>query len=177
MSAREWTVAKVSAAWAISDRHARHELNVALFLDEHLPTVWKLCQRGALDRARALTIVDTLRHRLDDPADWKQCAQRVNTYLLKHLRTDETTGVELRGVHDHPAAQQAQLRNQGPAPDRRLRDRPRRTPYVTAAEFDDGMGQLAITATVDEVRLARHRLHLCREGGPQGRGPSGPSSS
>ncbi len=91
MTAREWTVARVSETWAISDRHARHELNVALFLDEHLPEVWRLCRRGALDRARALVIVDTLRHRLDDPRDWKRCAEKVTTYLLKHLGADLVT--------------------------------------------------------------------------------------
>ncbi len=159
MTAREWTVTKVSEAWAISDRHARHELNVALFLDEHLPDVWRLCQRGALDRARALVIVDILRHRLDDPADWRQVAERVNTYLLKHLRTDADSGVEL------VTCTITQLRNKLNYETRLLQptddfgtahaDR-----SVRAEEFEDGMGQLAITASVDEVRLARHRLHL-----------------
>lgn len=50
MTSREWTASKVSEAWAIGGRHARHELNVALFLVEHLQEVWDLCQRGALDR-------------------------------------------------------------------------------------------------------------------------------
>src|ERR671919_326537 len=66
MTAREWTAAAVTEAWGISDRHARHELNVALFLAEHLPDIWVLCQQGALDRVRAVTIVDIVRHRLDD---------------------------------------------------------------------------------------------------------------
>ncbi len=138
--------------------------------------MWKLCQRGALDRARALTIVDTLRHRLDDPADWKQCAQRVNTYLLKHLRTDETTGVEL------VACTITQLRNKLNYETRVLAstgdfETTHAERHVTAAEFDDGMGQLAITATVDEVRLARHRLHLSPRRRPARPGTSGPSSS
>ena len=159
MTAREWTVAKVSEAWAISDRHARHELNVALFLDEHLPQVWKLCQRGVLDRARTLAIVDILRHRLDDPADWKQVAERVNTYLLKHLRTDDDTGVEL------VTCTITQLRNKLNYETRLLQptddfEAAHAERSVRADEFEDGMGQLAITASVDEVRLARHRLHL-----------------
>ena len=41
MTAREWTALRISEAWAISNRHARHELNVALFLEEHLPAVWE----------------------------------------------------------------------------------------------------------------------------------------
>jgi hypothetical protein len=57
MTAREWTALKASEVWATGDRHARHELNVALFLHEHLPDVWRLCEQGALDRARAVTIV------------------------------------------------------------------------------------------------------------------------
>jgi HNH endonuclease len=106
MTAREWTTVLVSEVWGIGDRHARHELNVALFLAEHLPDIWVLCQQGVLDRARAVTIVDILRHHLDDPADWVRCGEKV------------------------------------------------------VQEFDDGMGQLAVTASVDDVRLARHRLHL-----------------
>jgi hypothetical protein len=159
MSAREWTVAKVTEAWAISDRHARHELNVALFLDEHLPEVWRLCQRGVLDRARTLTIVDTMRHRLDDPADWKRCGERVNTYLLKHLRTDEASGLEL------VTCTITQLRNKLNYETRVLRttddfETAHADRSVRAQEFDDGMGQLTISGSVDEVRLANHRLRL-----------------
>ncbi len=76
MTAREWTAAAVTETWGLGDRHARHELNVALFLTEHLPEIWRLCLDGALDRARAVTIVDILRHRLDDPKDWAACAKR-----------------------------------------------------------------------------------------------------
>jgi len=95
MTAREWTALKASEVWATGDRHARHELNVALFLHEHLPDVWALCQQGALDRARAVTIVDILRHRLDDPADWARCGERIGRYLAKRLSRYDDLGVAL----------------------------------------------------------------------------------
>jgi hypothetical protein len=159
MTAGEWTTLWVSEAWAISDRYARHELNVALFLAEHLPQVWRWCQQGAVDRARVLVIVDILRHRLDDPADWARCAERIDAYLAKHLRYDEELDLTL------VTCTVTQLRNRLNYVTRLLRsteefEAAHAERSVSAQEFHDGMGQLAITASVDEVRLARHRLHL-----------------
>ena len=160
MTAREWTALNVSEAWAIGDRHARHELNVALFLTEHLPEVWELCVVGALDRARVLVIVDIIRHRLDDPADWARCAEKVSKYLAKHLAQVDDGGATL------VTCTITQLRNKLNYEIRVLRsaddefDAAHAERSVRALEFDDGTGQLAITASVDEVRLARHRLHL-----------------
>ena len=160
MTAREWTADAVSQTWAIGDRHARHELNVALFLGEHLPDVWELCQQGALDRARAVTIVDILRHRLDDPADYARAAERIGRYLAKHVTQYDDLGVSL------VTCTVTQLRNKLNYETRVLRSaddefqRAHAERSVRAQEFDDGMGQLGITASVDEIRLARHRLHL-----------------
>ena len=159
MTAREWVALRISEAWAISDRHARHELNVALFLEEHLPEVRQLCLAGALDRARVLVIVDIMRHRLDDPADWARCAEKVTAYLGIHLRELEV-GLSL------VTCTITQLRNKLNYETRVLRsaddefEQAHTERSVRAHEFDDGTGQLAITASVDEVRLARHRLHL-----------------
>jgi len=160
MSAREWTALRASEAWAISDRHARHELNVALFLVEHRSQVWRLCQEGALDRVRAVTIVDIIRHRLDDPADWARCAVRVSGYLANRMTHHEDLEVSL------VTCTITQLRNKLNYETRVLRSTDHEFEVahaersVRAHEFEDGMGQLAITASVDQVRLARHRLHL-----------------
>jgi hypothetical protein len=157
---RQATV-QAHCAVAIGDAHARHELNVALFLVEHLPEVWRLCQQGALDRARAVTIVDILRHRLDDPADWARCAEKIGRYLAKRLTHHQGLGVAL------VTCTVTQLRNKLNYETRILRstdedfERAHADRTVRASEFDDGMGQLGITATVDEIRLARHRLHHC----------------
>lgn len=160
MTAREWTALEVSEAWAVSDNHARHQLNVALFLSEHLPGVWKLCLQGALDRYRATTIADIARLRLDDPADWARLAERLAPFLSRHLRSYDDLGVAL------VTCTVTQLRNKlnyetrvlRPADDefaKQLSDR-----AVRAHEFEDGMAQLSVTSSVDQVRLARHRLHL-----------------
>jgi len=160
MTACEWTAIRVSEAWAMSDRHARHELNVALFLKEHLPEVWKLCLVGALDRGRVLVIVDIMRHRLDDPADRARCAAKVSAYLAKHVVELEGAGVTL------VTCTITQLRNKLNYKTRVLRsaddefEAAHADRSVRALEFDDGTGQIAITASVDAVRLARHRLHL-----------------
>jgi uncharacterized protein DUF222/HNH endonuclease len=160
MTAREWTTAAVTETWGYGDRHARHELNVALFLAEHLPGVLELCLQGALDRVRAVTIVDILRHRLDDPEDWARCAERIGRYLARHLEEYDELGVTL------VTCTITQLRNKLNYETRLLRpaDEEFAAAYadrnVCASEFDDGMGQLGITGPVDDVRLARHRLHL-----------------
>ena len=143
----------------LGDRQARHELNVALFLDQHLPGIWELVRVGALDRRRVLTIVDILRHRLDDPAAWRRCGQRVLAYLRKHLRRDEELGVEV------VACTVTQLRNKLNYETRRLRPTEdfaaaHAERGVRTAEFDDGTGQLQVTGPVDDAKLARHRLQL-----------------
>jgi hypothetical protein len=159
MTAREWTAVKTSEVWGIGDRHARHELNVALFLTQHLPDVWALCLQGALDRVRAVTIADILRHRLDDPADWAVCAGKISSYLAKHLTAHADLDVAL------VTCTVTQLRNKLNYETRILRpaDEEFEKAYadrsVRASEFDDGMGQLGVTGSVDDVRLARHRLH------------------
>src|SRR5690242_3486944 len=86
MTAREWTALKTSEVWAMGAQYARTQLNIALFLAEHLPEVWDLCLSGALDRYRASSIADIIRHRLDDPADWARIAPRVTRFLRRHLR-------------------------------------------------------------------------------------------
>ena len=87
-----------------------------------------------------MTIVDILRHRLDDPADWKQVAERVTTYLLKHLRTDADTGVEL------VTCTVTQLRDKLNYETRLLQptddfEAAHAERSVRADEFEDGMGQ------------------------------------
>lgn len=160
MTAREWTALKVSEAWGLSDRDSRRELNVALFLAEYLPEALELCVSGALDRRRGLTITETIRHRLDDPTAWAICAEQVMSYLAKRTTVDEKTGVEL------VACTITQLRNKVNYETRILQatdvdfEKAHADRRVQAMEFEDGTGQLTVGSTVDDVRLARHRLHL-----------------
>ena len=159
-TAREWVVVKVTEAWGLSDGDAGRELNVALFLAEHLPEVLDMCVSGALDRRRAMTITEILRHRLDDPGAWHRVRERLVPYLRKHLRTDEETGVELVGCTI------TQLRNKLNYETRILRpadadfEEAHAARRVRAVELEDGTGYLGIGSTVDDLRLARHPLHL-----------------
>jgi Domain of unknown function (DUF222)/HNH endonuclease len=159
MTAREWTAVKVSEVWGLSDRDARRELNVAVFLAEYLPEVLELCVAGAVDRRRAMTITEIIRNRLDDPRAWARCAERITAYVLKRLVIDEETGVEL------VACTLTQLRNKLNYETRILRpavdfEAAHAERDVRAMEFEDGTGRLTVGGTVDDVRLARHRLHL-----------------
>lgn len=144
----------------MSDQHARTQLNVALFLSEHVPGVWELCLSGALDRFRACTVADLLRHRLDDPADWAAVGERVTRFLLKHLRHYPEVNTEM------VTCTVTQLRNRlnyeirkvVTADDefqRAFADR-----NVRAFEITDGFAQLSIDGSTDQVKLARHRLEL-----------------
>lgn len=160
MRGREWVALETSEVWAVSDQHARTQLNIALFLSEHFPMVWELCGSGSLDRFRAVTIADLVRHRLDDPEDWAVVADRIGRFLRKHLRRYEEVNIEM------VTCTITQLRNRLNYEIRRLvtadeefvkqfADR-----RVVAFESEEGIGQLNVTHSIDQVVLARHRLHL-----------------
>lgn len=160
MSAREWTALEVSEVWALGDQHTRSQLNVALFLSEHLPEVWSLCLSGALDRFRAVTIADLLRKRLDTAEDWARAGARVVRFLRKHLRRYDEFNIEM------VTCTITQLRNRLNYVIRLLVNEDEE--YVKAFadrsvstfETDPGMAQLCVSSSVDQVMLARHRLHL-----------------
>jgi len=160
MTPREWTALEVSETWAIGDLHTRTQLNIALFLTEHLPAIWELCTSGALDRFRAVTIADLIRHRVTDPADIATISARVVGFLRKHLRTY----VELNTVMVTCTITQLrnrlnyEIRKLIPADEEYAKNYADRT--VRATETDEGIGVLAVTNSIDQVKLARHRLHL-----------------
>jgi hypothetical protein len=54
-----------------------------------------LCLSGALDRFRALTVADLLRHRLDEPEQWAKAAVNVMRFLRKHLRTYAAFNIQM----------------------------------------------------------------------------------
>ncbi|MCZ4498613.1 MAG: endonuclease [Marmoricola sp.] len=160
MRAREWVAVETSEAWAIGDHHARSQLNIALFLEEHLPDVWDLCLAGALDRYRATIVADLLRQRLDDPADWAVAAQRITAFLVKHLRAYPEFNVELvtctaRQLRNRLNYVIRQLASPEEEFQRSLAER-----GVSVFHPEDGIAHLTITGTTDQVLLARHRLHL-----------------
>jgi len=158
--AREGVAVETSEVWAIGDHHARSQLNIALFLEEHLPGVWDLCQVGSLDRYRATVVADLLRHRLDDPAHWAVAGERITAFLVKHLRAYPEFHIEMvtctiRQLRNRLNYVIRQLTSSEEEFQAAYRDR-----TVSTFHPEDGIGILAITGTTDEVLLARHRLHL-----------------
>lgn len=160
MTAASWVAADTSECWAQGDQYSRSQLNIALFLHEHLPEVWALCLAGTLDRYRAVTIADIIRKRLDDPADWAKVALRIMPFLRKHLRRYAEFNIEM------VTCTITQLRNKlnyetrvlAPADEefaRKFADR-----GVAVWEEEDGMASLSVSTSVDEARLAKHRLWL-----------------
>lgn len=160
MTPREWTALEVSETWAMSDQHTRTQLNVALFLSEHLPGVWALCLSGALDRYRAVLVADLVRHRLDEAADWALVQAQVLRFLTKHLRRFPELGVEM------VTCTVVQLRNRLNYVVRRLVNtdeeyaRSYRDRSVQTFDPGEGISVLVVENSTDQVMLARHRLHL-----------------
>lgn len=160
MRQREWVALETSEVWALNDNHARSQLNVALFLSEHLPEVWAMCLTGALDRFRATTVADLLRHRLDDPEGWAKAAARITWFLRKHTRAYPEFNIEM------VTCTITQLRNRLNYEIRKLVSeddefqRQYRERSVDTFEVEAGIAQLNITNSTDQVMLARHRLHL-----------------
>jgi len=161
MTPREWTVLDTSETWAQGDQHARTELNIALFLSEHLPQVWELCRTGALDRFRAKTVADLIRHRVTDPADVATIGARITAFLRKHLRTYAElntamvtcTITQLRNRLNYEVRKLVTVDEEYA---RAFADR-----NVTITEpAEEGIAVLHVTSSVDQVMLARHRLHL-----------------
>ena len=160
MTAREWVALETSELWAVGDRHARTQLNIAMFLSEHLPEIWKLCLSGALDRYRAVTIADLLRQRLDDPAHWAKAGARITAFLRKHLRKYSEFNIEM------VTCTITQLRNRLNYEIRLLvsADEEFAKQYADrsaqAMDFGDGIGQLSVVSSIDKVLIAERRLHL-----------------
>jgi hypothetical protein len=79
-------------------------------------------------------------HRLDDPEAWRKCASRMTAYLHKHVRVEESSGLEL------VACTVTQLRNKLSYETRILQpsdadfEKAHAERQVRAMEFDDGDG-------------------------------------
>ena len=164
LTPRQETAVEVAELWGLSEGRVRHELNVALFLDQHLPRVWELCLAGQLDAYRATLIADTVRHAISDPVALARIADRLAVFLDRHL----TAAHGLEGVPAVVGCTAKQLRNKLTYEISLLRpadaEERHRTAHaqrrVAGTELPDGMGHLAITSTLDQVRLAEHRLTL-----------------
>ena len=164
LTPRQETAVEVAELWGLPEKRVRHELNVALFLSASFGRVWELCQAGQLDSYRATVIADTVRHAVTDPVELARLADRLAAFLDKHL----TDRHGLAGVPPVVGCTVKQLRNKLTYELTRLRpadaeERHRRAHAerrVRAVEFEDGMAQLGITSTIDQVRLAEHRLTL-----------------
>jgi Domain of unknown function (DUF222)/HNH endonuclease len=164
LTARQETVVEVGELWGVSEAWLRKQLNVALCLVEHFPEVWQLCLAGELDGYRATLIADAARSNLDQPDEYWRFARRITRFLVRHRRAVD-------GVDESPLLVQCtirQLRNkiayelrllrQGDAEERfRKRYADRR---VSGHDDEDGMSWLSINHTIDQIRVAHHRLTL-----------------
>ncbi|WP_180935819.1 hypothetical protein [Nocardioides ungokensis] len=164
LTPRQETVVEVSALWGLGEGRVRHELNVALFLSSHFTRVWDLCLSGQLDTYRASVIADNVRHAVSDPVQLFKLAARISAFLERHL--SDAHG--LPGVPAVVACTPKQLRNKLTYEINRVRaadaaERHRKAHAgrrTRASDLEDGMAHLGITSTVDQVRLADHRLTL-----------------
>lgn len=168
LTPRAETVTEVCALWGLTEKQARHDLNVAIFLERYFPEAWAWCLEGRLDCFRATMVADHVRHAVSDPVLIKVLASRLTDYLRKAL--DDSHGVE--GLSSLVGCTHKQLRNKLSYEINRLRpadagERHRKAyadRSVRTTELEDGMGHLGISATVDQVRLADHRLtHAARQ--------------
>lgn len=168
LTPRAETVTEVSALWGLSEARVRHELNVALFLEQSLPGVWALCSTGQLDCYRASVIADHVRHATTDPVVVHELAGRLQRFLERHL--SDAHG--LVGVPAVVVCTPQQLRNKltyelnrlRPADAEQRHRSARADRAVRATALPDGMAHLGITATTDQVLLADHRLtHAARQ--------------
>jgi len=80
-------VVEIGELWGLSEAWLRTQLNVALFLHDHLPGIWQLCRTGQLDSYRARMIADLARTRIEDRAQLATFADQVTIYLHRHLKT------------------------------------------------------------------------------------------
>lgn len=161
LTARQETVIEVGELWGLSPGHLRRELNAAIFLEERMPLVWGLAQRGSLDHYRARLIADALRREVDDDTSLEAVDGRISKFLLKHLRSlgaDEgLICCTIRQVQNKLAYEVRRLRS-ADAESRFARKYADRNTTVQAGE--DGIGWLTIESAVDRVALAHHRLTL-----------------
>jgi len=86
LTPRQATAIEVSELWGLSERRARHQLNVALYLSTWLPQLWEWALAGQLDSYLATTIADHARHRLARDTERWQFAERITAYLQRRLR-------------------------------------------------------------------------------------------
>jgi len=175
LTARQETVVEIGSLWGLDASRVRKELNVALFLSQCGGEIWQWCLAGQLDGYRATLIADAARHKLDLATEVTSFMTQMLKFLRKHLT----------GVDGEPAAEPLvtctvrQLRNAIDYAIRKVRpaqaDEEFRKAYAarTASARDDvpGMGWFAINGTIDQVRLADHRLTLaarrCRAQGDE----------
>ncbi len=169
LTARQETVVEIGELWGTGEAWLRKQLNVALFLHDRLPTVWALCCSGQLDAYRATLIADLARAELEVGADLRRFAETMTAFLHKHLRgVPGLLDEHGREVPPLVCCTIRQLRNKLGYELRKLRPagtearhrRARADRAVRSRDLDDGMSQLGITGTVDQVRLAEHRLSL-----------------
>lgn len=165
LTARQEVVVEIGSLWGMDASQVRKELNVALFLCEHAPGIWQLCQEGQLDDHRARLVADAARHKLHRPDDIGRFSTRMLKFLRKHLT----------GVDGDPASERLvtctvkQLRNAIAYALAKVRpageDAEFRTAYAArgVSARDDvapGMGWLSVNGRIDKVKLADHRLTL-----------------
>jgi len=165
LTPRQATALEVSELWGWSDAHARHQLNVALFLSARMPQLWAWCLAGQLDPYLATLVADQGRHLLGNELDQVRLGERLTVFLAKRLRQhDGVPGVEVPVV----GATAKQVRNKLTYEINRLRSGDAEERFrgrydqrsVRQVDTEDGMATLSIASSVDQVQRAEHRLTL-----------------
>jgi len=162
LTPRQATALEVSELWGWSEQHARHQLNVALFLSQRMPQLWAWCLAGQLDPYLATTIADQARHLLGNELDHLRLGERLTVFLAKRLRDHDGVVVPVVGVTAK------QVRNKLTYEISRLRSRDAEERFrhryddraVRQVDTEDGMATLTIGSSVDRVARAEHRLSL-----------------
>jgi len=176
LTPRQATALEVSELWGWSEQHARHQLNVALFLSQRMPQLWAWWLAGQLDPYLATTIADQARHLLGNELDHLRLGERLTVFLGKRLRDhDEIDGVAVPVVR----VTAKQVRNKLTYELNRLRSRDAEERFrdrydqrgVRQVDTGDGMATLTIASSVDQVQRAEHRLTLAAR---QKRAPGDP---
>jgi len=166
LTPRQATALEVSELWGRSEAHARHQLNVALFLSSRMPQLWAWCLAGQLDPYLATLVADQARHLLGNELDHLRLGERLSVFLAKRLRHYDdgpdgvgvpVVGVSAKQVRNKLTYEINRLRS-GDA-EERFRDRYDQR-GVRQIDTEDGMATLTIASSVDQVQRAEHRLTL-----------------
>ncbi|MCW2855669.1 MAG: hypothetical protein JWR52_1284 [Marmoricola sp.] len=157
LTAREETTLEISELWAVPASWVRRHLNDSLWIHAYFPRLQELAEAGAIDPYRIRLIAETARHGLDTDAEYALFADRMQVFLLRHLRPDGIVACTHKQLRNKLAYTIKVLR--AADAEQRFR-RAHANRDVTVNDGEDGMSWLTLAGTTDQIALAAHRLTL-----------------